>query len=324
MPLWLLVQTGPDVTLFDRAPANHTITAVPGIRVGHAVVPGGGSGCTVVLGPFRGVVEVRGGGPGSRELATLELDHLVPRVDALLLTGGSAFGLAAADGVMEWLASRGLGFNTPAGPVPIVPGAVIYDLVPGGARPGSREGRAACDAASGAPVPTGRVGAGAGATVGKLGGANGTSPGGVGSAVMRVGRYRVGALAVVNAIGDVLDARGNILAGARTPDGRWMDSSAMLLGDAAPPVIPGPHQATTLCVVATDAPLSRVNLSRMVRVAGTALSRRIAPVHTPFDGDLTFCVSTAPEEESISNPELLALGTAGRAALEAAIEGAVV
>lgn len=140
---------------------------------------------------------------------------------------------------------------------------------------------------------------------------------------MQVGRYRVGALAVVNAIGDVLDERGEIIAGARTPDGRWMDSQAMLLGDAPRPVVPGPGQATTLCVVATDAPLSRVDLARMVRVAATAMSRRIAPVHTPFDGDLTFCVSTSDREEAISNPELLALGTAGRAALEAAIEGAV-
>ena len=307
----------------ESPPSNTTLTSVPGLQVGHATVEGGQSGCTVILGPFRGVVEVRGGGPGSRELGTLALDHLVPRVDAILLTGGSAFGLAAADGVMLWLEEQGRGFTTPAGPVPVVPAAVIYDLAAGVPRPGAAEGRAACEAASAAPVAGGQVGAGCGATVGKLGGPRGTSPGGVGSASMQVGRYRVGALAVVNAIGDVLDERGEIIAGARTPDGRWMDSQAMLMGDAPRPVVPGPGQATTLCVVATDAPLSRVDLARMVRVAGTAMSRRIAPVHTPFDGDLTFCVSTSEGEEAISNPELLALGTAGRAALEAAIEGAV-
>src|SRR5688500_12923551 len=142
--------------------ANTTLTAVHGVQVGHATVPGGGSGCTVVVGPFRAVAQVTGMASGSRELHVLGLEHLVPTVDAILLTGGSAFGLAAADGVMTWMAERGRGFDVGGQRVPLVPAAVIFDLAPGRERPGPATGRAACDAASEGPVPLGRVGAGAG------------------------------------------------------------------------------------------------------------------------------------------------------------------
>ncbi|HSR42368.1 MAG TPA: P1 family peptidase, partial [Longimicrobiales bacterium] len=192
-----------------------TLTAVPGIRVGHATVPGGGSGCTVILGPFRAAAEISGLATGTRELDALAPEHVVPRVDALVLSGGSAFGLSAAAGVMDWLAERGEGYETGVAPVPIVPAAVIFDLAEGRGRPGPREGRAACEAASAEPVPQGRVGAGSGALVGKIGGRGGASPGGLGSAALELDGWWVGALAVVNAVGDVLDGAGGILAGAR-------------------------------------------------------------------------------------------------------------
>lgn len=305
-----------------------TLTRVPGLQVGHAGVPGGGSGCTVVLGPFRGAAQRSGMATGTRELAVLDPHHVVPRVDAILLTGGSAFGLDAAAGVMAWLEDRGQGFQTSSGPVPIVPGAVIYDLASGRARPGVAEGLTACRAASSEPVARGRVGAGTGARVGKVMGSELSSEGGLGSACLRIGAWRMGALAVVNALGDVLDRDGRIVAGARDGSGDWAFSSARLLerigeggfGDAGG-ALAGTN--TTLAVVATDAPLSRTDLGRLAAMASTAMARRISPVHTLFDGDVTFALSTAEEEEALSPAELLSLGVAGREALESAILDAV-
>ncbi len=152
---------------------NDTLTAVPGLRVGQVEVEGGRSGCTVVLGPFRGVADVRGLATGTRELDPLSPEHLVPTIDALLFTGGSAFGLASADGVMAHLEEQGIGFDTGVARVPIVPAAVIFDLAEGVPRPGPKEGRKACETASDGPVAQGSVGAGAGALVGKVGGREG-------------------------------------------------------------------------------------------------------------------------------------------------------
>jgi len=306
---------------------NGTLTAVPGIQVGHAVVPEGDTGCTVVLGPFRASVEVAGMATGSRELHVLEVEHLVPSVDALLLTGGSAFGLAAADGVATWLADHDVGYDTGVARVPIVPAAVIFDLREGRPRPGPATGREACEAASAAPVPVGRVGAGTGATVGNIAGPDGAMAGGVGSAAVALGGWTVGALAVVNALGDVLDGSGRIVAGARGPDGAFLGTSR-LLRESPPPDRRGPWDVragrnTTLAVVATDAPLSKVDLRRLARMAWTALPRRISPVGTPFDGDVVFALSSSPEAGGVSAPELLALGVAARDALEEAITGAV-
>ncbi len=315
--------------------AIDSLTDVPGLRVGHAEVSGGGSGCTVILGPFQGGVERPGNATGTRELPTLEPGHLVSRIDALLLTGGSAFGLAAADGVMGWLADRGEGFPTAVAPVPIVPAAVLFDLVEGRGRPGSAEGRRACDDADSGPVRMGRVGAGAGATVGKLLGAERASPGGVGSASARVGRWTVGALAVVNALGQVVGRDGVVVAGVRTSAGFRNVTELLAEGRAS---APGVGENTTLAVVATDAPLDREGLIRWLRVAATALPRRIDPVFTPFDGDVVFGVSTGREvpvgnnhgargesEErgsdlsTLTPIELLSLGVAARETLETAI-----
>lgn len=304
---------------------SETLTAVSGVRVGHAEVSGGGSGCTVVLGPFRGGVEVRGLATGTRELDALSPEHLVPRIDAVLLTGGSAFGLGAADGVMEWLAARGVGFDTGVAPVPIVPTAVIFDLAEGVGRPGPVEGRDACEAASGEPVAEGRVGAGAGALVGKIGGRDGASPGGIGSAGDRLDDDAVGALVVVNALGDVLDERGEILAGARGGDGSFLDTARTLttrgalggFGDARP------GTNTTLVVVATDAALSAADLQRTARMAATGLARRISPVNTPFDGDVVFALTTAEDRTRVSPGRVTALGTLARDLVEESIERAV-
>ncbi|MBX6365605.1 MAG: P1 family peptidase [Gemmatimonadetes bacterium] len=306
-----------------------TLTAVPGVRVGHASDLEARTGCTVIIGPFRAACDVRGLATGTRELDALSPHHLVPAVDAIVLTGGSAFGLDAAGGVAAWLEERGFGFPTGAARVPIVPAAVIYDLGVGRAdrRPDAAMGRAACDAASDAPVAEGAIGAGTGATVGKILGPDGASPSGVGSWALRSNGFVVGALAVVNAVGDVRAADGRILAGARGPDGAFVDTSRYLrdgtfhggFGSSGP--VPGTN--TTLAVVATDAPLTRTALEMLARMAATGVSRRITPVHTPFDGDVTFAASTASEIQELSPATLLALGAAAAHAVEVAVERAV-
>ncbi len=307
---------------------GRTLTAVAGIQVGHAEVSTGRSGCTVILGPFRGAVEVSGLATGSRELGVLSALHLVPQVDALLLTGGSAFGLAAADGVMEWLAQKGRGFVTGVTRVPIVPAGVIFDLAPGVERPDAATGWAACEVASSDTVVQGKVGAGAGAMVGKIAGGKRAMPGGLGSVAARMGPNVVAALAVVNALGNVHDGTGRILAGARADDGSYLDPVAAFQASASPAgmpeaELPGPAQNTTLAVVATDAPLSRVDLARLARMANAALARRISPVSTPFDGDMTFALAPSPEIGRPSPGELLALGAVARQVLEGSIESAV-
>jgi L-aminopeptidase/D-esterase-like protein len=278
----------------------------------------------VILGPFRARVDRRGPATGSRELEALREEHPVPRVDALLLTGGSAFGLAAAEGVVAWLEAEGRGYETRVGRVPIVPAAVVYDLAPGKERPGPVEGRRACEKASDGPVPEGRRGAGAGTTVGKLFGIEAAAPGGVGSASVRVSGWTVGALAVVNAVGEVV-ADGRVAAGPR----RGLDEAEVirrvLRGEAGAGAGEGPADAsgegenTTLAVVATDAPVDDAGLVKVARLGSTALARRISPVHTPFDGDLTFAVSTSEPDRSLDARALLRIGIAARDALESAI-----
>jgi L-aminopeptidase/D-esterase-like protein len=303
---------------------------VPGLAVGHGQAYGGHTGCTVVLGPFRGAVEVRGLATGTRELDALSPHHLVPRADAILLAGGSAFGLAAADGVMNWLEGKGRGYDTGVVPVPIVPAAVIFDLQADAPRPDAETGDAACEDARENDFPEGRVGAGSGATVGKIAGREGSMPGGFGVWGTPFGEYRVGALAVVNALGDVVDAEGRIVAGARGRDGAFLDTLAVLRAGGVSPgemgakaEAPAPGTNTTLAVVATDAPLGKVDLGRVARMAANAVTRRISPVHTPFDGDVVFAVSTAVEERAVSSREVLALGAAAQDALERAILRAV-
>lgn len=300
------------------------LTDVPGLRVGHAHDEAARTGCTVVLGPFRGACDIRGLATGTREIETLSALHLVERVDALLLTGGSAFGLAAADGVMAWLeADGGYGFDTGVARVPLVPAAVIFDLAVGAPdrRPDAAMGRAACEAA-GAEVGEGPVGAGAGATVGKALGPGGSMPGGVGTASRREGGFTVGALAVVNAMGDVLDGQGRIVAGTRSPEGGFADSARLARQGGGGP-LPPPGTNTTLCVVATDAPLDRPALRALARAGSTGQARRLSPAHTPFDGDVTFAVSTAAREEPMAPVARLSLSAMAADAVAEAIERAV-
>ena len=308
-------------------------TGVPGLRIGQATDPDARTGCTVLLGPFRAAGHVAGFATGTRELDSLSQLHLVPRIDALLLTGGSAFGLAAAEGVTAWLEEQGQGFDTGVARVPIVPAAVIYDLGVGRSdvRPGAAMGRAACEAARTGMPAEGAVGAGTGATAGKVLGRDRASRGGIGCHIEMQGDYRVLGLAVVNPLGDVRDDHG-IVAGARAHDGSWADATRVIraagvpafgrVGEThVPAAVPGTN--TTLAVVVTDAPLAKDALGILARMSIAALARRITPVFTPFDGDMIFALSTSPESATVSSGELLAIGTAACAVLEQAIVRAV-
>jgi L-aminopeptidase/D-esterase-like protein len=226
--------------------------------------------------------EVRGGAPASRETALLEPGRIVEHVDAIVLSGGSAFGLATADGVMGWLEEHGRGVPTRGGPVPIVPAAAIFDLVEsGGERPGVQEGRAAivAAAAGAATIATGRVGAGRGATVGKWRGPEHAVPGGLGVAVTAVGSATVGALAVVNPIGDVVDADGRVLAGSTAPEH----------AEAFPDDPYG--EATTLVVVATDARCTKSECHLLAQSGHLGIAHAVRPSHTRHDGDLVVAVA---------------------------------
>lgn len=258
---------------------------------------------------------------GTRELAVLDPHHLADTIQGIVFSGGSAFGLGAVDGVLAVLAERGEGFDTGIEPVPLVPGAVIFDLAPDRSRPGPAEGRAAAESAGKDPVSEGRIGAGSGATVGKLLGPQGASAGGVGSSSLEWRGGTVGALVVVNALGQVVDGDGTILAGAKGPDGAYVDSGDLAREGTAGGGLPGTN--TTLVVVATDHPVTRVDLGRTAKVAATGLARAITPVNTPFDGDVVFAVSTGEGAETMAPQDVLALGVVARDLVEEAIRRAV-
>lgn len=276
------------------------ITAVRGIEVGHFTDPRRPTGCSVVLARAGAVggVDVRGAAPGTRETDLLDPANLVDVVHAVLLTGGSAWGLDAAAGVMCWLEDQGIGLHVGAAPgqiVPIVPAAVLFDLHVGDARirPDAEAGQAACRAASGDPPAQGSVGAGAGATVGKLFGMPYAMKGGIGSASVTLDGVTVGALIAVNALGDVVDpATGQPLAGARTEDGQQLRGSvaAVLAGQRPLSLLAGSN--TTIGVIATDAPLSKAQCQRLAGAGHDGLARAIRPVHTMSDGDTLFALST--------------------------------
>jgi L-aminopeptidase/D-esterase-like protein len=271
------------------------ITDVAGITVGHATDLAHLTGCTaVVCGEgATGGVAVMGGAPGTRETDLLRPENLVQQVHAILLCGGSAFGLAAADGATRYLEACGVGFATPSGRVPVVPAAVLYDLGVGSAhvRPDAAMGEAACRSARPGPVEEGCVGAGTGATVGKLFGLRGAMKGGVGTWSTRAALgITVGALVVTNAFGDVLDIRtGKILAGARDPDrGGFVGTAEYLRVHGLARGFP---THTTLGVVATDAALTKAQATRLAILAHAGLARAVCPSHTSLDGDTFFVVS---------------------------------
>jgi L-aminopeptidase/D-esterase-like protein len=290
------------------------ITDVAGLRVGHHTDPRRPTGCTVVIaeGGATCGVDVRGAAPGTRETDLLDPVNSVDRVHAILLAGGSAFGLDAAGGVVAWLEERGIGL--PVGParVPIVPAAILFDLWVGDAaiRPDAASGRAACDAAADGPVAEGSVGAGTGASVGKLWGIHRAMKGGIGTASLRVGGATVGAIVVVNAVGDVVDpASGRPIAGALTADGSDLagTTASLLAGDLPPPRDRG--SATTIGCVATDLALGKAECRRLAQCAHDGLARTIDPVHTAFDGDTMFALATGRSDATV-HPVALAAAIA--------------
>ena len=278
------------------------ITAVEGIRVGHFTHAGDHTGCTVVIAPEGtvGSADVRGGAPGTVETDLLDPVSSVRGPDAVFIAGGSAFGLAARDGIVRYLEENGRGYPIPdVGVVPIVSGAIIFDLRVAGARPGPDCGYRAAAAATAGPVAEGSVGAGAGATVGKMLGMDRSMKGGAGtSSVTLESGLVVGALAVVNAVGDVVDpGTGRVVAGARGEDGTFADARRILRGLAPPP---SPGRNTTIVVVATNAALTKAQAAKVAQMAHAGLARAIVPSHTPSDGDAVFSLATGDLAEGFT------------------------
>jgi len=283
-----------------------TLTAVSGLEVGHHTLTERPTGCTVVLARKGAVagVDVRGGAPGTRETDLLDPVNTVSQVHAVVLAGGSAFGLDAATGVMRWLEERGIGYPTRAGVVPIVPAAILFDLGVGDprVRPAAACGYAAATAATASPVSEGNVGAGAGATVGKLLGAARAMKGGLGSVALELpDGLVVGAVAAVNAVGDVVDpASGRIVAGTRTADGKALADARRLLrtGGLGAPEASRPGENTTIAVVGTNARLTKAQATKVAQMAHDGLARVLVPVHLPSDGDTVFALATGERGEA--------------------------
>ena len=301
------------------------ISAIPGLRVGHWTNRRAATGCTVVLceGGAVAAVDVRGGAPGTRETDLLRPGNLVERIHAVLLSGGSAFGLDAAAGVMRYLEEQGVGFPTPGGLVPIVVGAVLYDLSIGRSdvRPDAAAGYAACRAAKGGRVSQGSVGAGSGATVGKALGMERAVKGGIGTASERTaGDITVGALVAVNCLGEVVDPDSSrIVAGPRDEKGGFLSTLDILRG-RPPSGRSGGFTNSTIGVVATNARLSREQAYRLAVMAHDGLARTVRPAHTPVDGDVFFSLATGTTEAPV---DLITLGALGARAVERAIVRAV-
>ncbi len=269
------------------------ISEVPGFKVGHWTDEKALTGCTVLLCPpkTRGSCEVRGNSPGSRELALLAPEKSMQEVHAILLTGGSAFGLAAADGVVRWLSEHDIGYQTPWGKVPIVPAAVVFDLNVGDGtiRPDAQSGYEACSRAASGIMQEGNVGAGTGTTVGKWKGLEYCSKGGIGSVSIQVGDVIVGAVAVVNAVGDIIGKNGKVLAGARGEGETFLGESKPVRSFARGRVIG--TENTTLAIVATNANLSKLQLFSVCQRMHDGFARAIVPVHSSYDGDAAFALS---------------------------------
>ena len=288
-----------------------SITRVAGIEVGHFTDTRRPTGCSVVIARTGAVagVDVRGAAPGTRETDLLHPSNLVDRAHAILLAGGSAWGLDAAAGVMRWLEEQGIGLDVRFGLVPIVPAAVLFDLPVGDARirPDAQAGYLACQAVSRQPPAQGNVGAGAGALVGKLFGLARAMRGGIGSASVTLDGVTVGALVACNALGDVIDPdTGQVIAGARTADGKALLNirRAILAGEKPQPLLAGTN--TTIGVIATDAILTKAQAHRLAQVAHDGLARSITPVHTLSDGDALFTLGTGQAGKTAG---MMVLGT---------------
>jgi L-aminopeptidase/D-esterase-like protein len=324
----------------------HDTWAALGLSIGHATDADGATGCTVIRGrdaPFRCAAALVGRASATRELGTCAPEHLVDRTDALLLTGGSAYGLDAASGVMRWMEERGRGFRVGGGVVPIVPAAAIYDLAPLGrfsARPDAAMAYAACENSSATDIGEGSIGAGTGALVGKGAGVERAMKGGTGLGAAHGADEFAAAIAVVNAFGDVRDGDGRIIAGARadtTGDGtqsrrvrdiEFLDIEARARsGELSSRFPSASREHTTLACIAVSVPLDKMQLTQLATAATAALHRRITPVATAFDGDVIFAIapmhdgqSTVSRGQAVALPVLEVLATH---ALEQAIERAV-
>jgi len=323
--LILLVDRTSVLTPQSSGARNHTLTAVTGIKVGHHTLSERPTGCTVILAEQGAVggVDVRGSAPGTRETDLLNPTNLVEKVNAIVLAGGSAFGLAAADGVVKYLEEKHVGFPTGAGVVPIVPAAILYDLQvgKGSIRPGPDCGYAAARSATSDPVAEGNVGAGAGATVGKLMRADRAMKGGVGSAAIEVpGGLAVAAIVAVNAAGNVMDpTTGQFIAGGRTDDGRGIaDLRAMLRG--GPSGRARPIENTTIGVVATNATLTKAQATKLAQMAHDGYARSIYPSHLMIDGDAIFTLAIGTRSET---PDVNRLGALAADVMSDAIVRAV-
>ncbi|HEY2941188.1 MAG TPA: P1 family peptidase [Vicinamibacteria bacterium] len=299
---------------FAQPAASSGLTAVAGIKVGHHTLSERPTGCTVILTEAGAVagVDVRGGAPGTRETDLLDPVNMVQKVHAIVLAGGSAFGLDAASGVMRYLEEKGVGFDAFVAKVPIVPAAILFDLGVGGSpkiRPTGECGYAAAQAATDGPVAEGSVGAGAGATVGKTGGPARSMKAGIGSAAIALPNgLVVAALVAVNAVGDIIDpATGHVVAGVRNADGKGFADARVLVRSGAlgrrdpdfdrkkpgADATPRPGESTTIGVIATNAVLTKVEATKVAQMAHDGYARAISPVHTPGDGDTIFALATA-------------------------------
>ncbi len=301
------------------------LTDVGGLRVGHATDTEGLTGCTVIICDcaMTGGVDVRGSATGTREIELLRPTHLIENIHAVLLSGGSAFGLDAATGVMRYLEERGRGFDMKTARVPIVPAAILFDLVIGSptARPDSEMGYRACVQATDGRFARGNVGVGAGATVGKIFGMARAMKGGVGTACVPLhGNARVGAIVAVNALGDVRDPEtGRIIAGARNHDGKgFADTEKVMRGDLSATI--WGFSNTVIGVVATNARLTKEETNKLAQMASNGIARAITPAHTSFDGDVVFALSEAGSDFSIP---VSAIGAAAARAITDAIVDAV-
>lgn len=290
-----------------------------GFKIGHYTDEANLTGCTVVLPPAGNVTscDIRGSSPASRELALLDLERRLTEVHAVLLTGGSAFGLAAADGVVAWLAEHDVGYDTTVARVPIVPAAVIFDLGSGNAevRPGPQEGRAACEAATSSGIATGAVGAGTGATVGNWGGPESGVRGGLGIARAEAEGMTIAAIAVVNAVGDVLG-----------PDGRSIAGSSLVDGQIRAPRPPGTDDAapvnTVLALVATHAQLDKREVKWLAARGSDGVTISVRPAHTRYDGDVCFAIAAPPLDDA-AETNLDVLGVLATQAVANAVRNAV-
>ena len=305
------------------SPSEGFITDVAGIKVGHFTESRRPTGCTVVLyerGAVAGV-DVRGSAPGTRETDLLKPTNLVDKVNAIVLSGGSAFGLEAATGVMRYLEEHDAGYPTAAGKVPIVPAAILYDLNVGDGkiRPNADAGFKACMNARAGPVEEGSVGAGAGATVGKIGGGR-PMKGGIGTSSIKLANgFIVGAIVAVNCVGDVVDPKtGKIVAGARTPDGKAFVN--IIESYRSGRGVASPGQNTTIGVVATNARFDKTQMTKIAEMSHDGMARAINPTHTPSDGDTLFAITTGT---STVTANLTAIGALAAEAVSEAILRAV-